>query len=194
RQRDEHRAVPALGDPSDWLYRHRPRPCGRFFAHQLQHRGVDWLHERGQPPPEFCLRLHACRAGAERLRDVLPAPRAAQRGEPDHRLPAVLPGAPAAASLRPAAGTRVSDHIGTVRKSLMGWVNWTRKAAEQFGMAAAALGLDLNSTRLRAMSGETSRPPRPVPLDDALDELPLAVRLENSTPQIGRAAPPMVRR
>ena len=41
----------------------------------------------------------------------------------------------------------------------MGWINWTRKAADSFGMSVASLGLDLNATRFRAMSGETGRPP-----------------------------------
>src|SRR5688572_16104657 len=84
--------------------------------------------------------------------------------------------------------------IGPIRKSLMGWVNWTRRATESFGASAATLGLDLNSTRLRAMSGEAGRPPRPVPLDEALDELPLAVSFENRTPEVGRAALALERR
>src|SRR5262245_28397559 len=76
----------------------------------------------------------------------------------------------------------------------MGWVNWTRKAAEPFGVAVASLGLDLNATRLRVMSGDAGRPPRTVPLDDPLDELPLAVSLEARTPEIGRAALALERR
>jgi hypothetical protein len=76
----------------------------------------------------------------------------------------------------------------------MGWANWTRKAAETFGVAVAALGVDLNSTRIRAMSGEAGRPPRPMPLDDPLDELPLAVSLEQRTPEVGQAALAVERR
>jgi hypothetical protein len=76
----------------------------------------------------------------------------------------------------------------------MGWVNWTRKAAEPFGTSAAAVGLDLNSTRLRAMSGDAGRPPRAVPLDEPLDDLPLAVSLEQRTPEVGRAGLAIERR
>src|SRR5262245_9198082 len=76
----------------------------------------------------------------------------------------------------------------------MGWVNWTRKATESFGTSAAALGLDLNSTRLRAMSAEAGRPTRPVVLDEPLDELPLAASLENRSPEVGRAALGLERR
>jgi hypothetical protein len=76
----------------------------------------------------------------------------------------------------------------------MGWVNWTRKAVEPFGSSAAALGFDLNSTRLRAMSAEAGRPPRPVVLDEPLDDLPLAVSLESRAPEVGRAALGLERR
>lgn len=70
---------------------------------------------------------------------------------------------------------------------MMGWVNWTRKPSEPFALGVATLGVDLNATRLRAMTCEAGRPPRPVLLDDPLEELDLAVSLEKRTPEAGRA-------
>jgi hypothetical protein len=52
---------------------------------------------------------------------------------------------------------------------------------------ATLIGLDLNATRLRAVSGEANAPPHVLPLDGAHAELPAAISLEGRTPQIGRA-------
>src|SRR5260221_727713 len=41
----------------------------------------------------------------------------------------------------------------------MGWFNWSRKVTDEIRAGVGALGVDLNATRLRAMSSETGRPP-----------------------------------
>ncbi|MFL5340529.1 MAG: hypothetical protein ACJ8F7_10300 [Gemmataceae bacterium] len=70
----------------------------------------------------------------------------------------------------------------------MGWFNRLRKGPDEFRVGVGTLGLDVNSSRLRAVSCETGRPPRPVFLDDPHEELPLAVGLERPVPEVGRAA------
>ena len=70
----------------------------------------------------------------------------------------------------------------------MGWVKWSRKATEPFQSGTGAVGVDLNATRLRALSCDAGASPKPVLLDDPFEELPLAVSLENRTPAIGREA------
>jgi hypothetical protein len=69
----------------------------------------------------------------------------------------------------------------------MGWVNWSRKSNEPFAPSAGTLGVDLNSTRVRVVSGDSGRPARPVVLDDPNEELQLAVNLQNRAPEIGLA-------
>ena len=49
------------------------------------------------------------------------------------------------------------------------------------------LGLDLNATRVRAVSGPAGEFPLPVPLDPPALELPLVVILARSKPEIGHA-------
>lgn len=56
------------------------------------------------------------------------------------------------------------------------------------------LGFDLNSTRVRAVSGALGEFPYPVPLDPPQTDLPLMFSLEGRTPQIGAAALRLCRR
>jgi hypothetical protein len=61
------------------------------------------------------------------------------------------------------------------------------------------IGLDLNATRARALqgaahSGPFPAPPEPLPLDDRLRELPLALSLEERQPRVGRAGASLTRR
>jgi hypothetical protein len=52
----------------------------------------------------------------------------------------------------------------------------------------AAVGLDLDSSRVRAMAGEPGRPARPLLLDEPHADLPMAVFLEKRLPEPGRPA------
>jgi hypothetical protein len=54
------------------------------------------------------------------------------------------------------------------------------------------IGIDLNSSRARALAGATGLPPCLVALEE--DELPLAINLETRRPQIGRAGLAVCRR
>ena len=54
------------------------------------------------------------------------------------------------------------------------------------------IGLDLNATRVRGVSGPAEIPPRSLPLDGG--DLPLAVSLENRRPEVGRAGLALCRR
>jgi hypothetical protein len=76
----------------------------------------------------------------------------------------------------------------------MGWFNWSRKATDEIRAGVGALGVDLNASRLRAMSSETGRPPRAVLLDDPHPDLPVAVALDRGVPEVGRAAWAVARR
>lgn len=76
----------------------------------------------------------------------------------------------------------------------MGWPNWSRKNNETYSVSCGTVGLDINATRMRAMSCETGRPPRTLLLDDPHADLPLAVSLENRTAEVGRAALALERR
>ncbi len=49
------------------------------------------------------------------------------------------------------------------------------------------LGLDLNATRARAVSGPVGDFPLPVPLDPPAGDLPLYISLERSAPEVGHA-------
>jgi hypothetical protein len=73
----------------------------------------------------------------------------------------------------------------------MRWGTWARKPAEA---ASAALGLDLNAGRARAVAGPPSgAAPHVVPLDSNSADLPLLISLENRTPVLGSAAYEFVR-
>lgn len=76
----------------------------------------------------------------------------------------------------------------------MGWPNWSRKNQDAYTVSCGTVGLDLNSTRMRAMCSETGRPPRALPLDDPHADLPLAISLENRSPELGHAALALERR
>lgn len=76
----------------------------------------------------------------------------------------------------------------------MGWPSWSRKNSDSFTVSSGTVGLDVNATRLRAMSCETGRPPRSLLLDEPHADLPLAVSLENRHPEVGRAALGLERR
>src|SRR5262245_13135045 len=56
------------------------------------------------------------------------------------------------------------------------------------------VGLDLNSTRARAVHGPASGPPGPLALEDDHAERPLALSLEGRTPEAGRAAAAVCRK
>jgi len=66
----------------------------------------------------------------------------------------------------------------------MAWGTWSRK---QVADGAAVAGLDLNAGRARAALAAPGLPARPVLLGDADEEIPLAVGLENRTPEVGPA-------
>jgi len=76
----------------------------------------------------------------------------------------------------------------------MRWFNWSRKESDEFRVGVGTLGLDVNASRLRAVSSEPGRPPRTVLLDEPHEELPLAVSLEGPVPEVGRAALGLIRR
>jgi hypothetical protein len=74
----------------------------------------------------------------------------------------------------------------------MGWTGWVRKSGPDPGVV---VGLDLTSARARAVVGPTTDlPPRLVPLDDDLPDLPLAISLEERTALVGREGASLVRR
>jgi hypothetical protein len=56
------------------------------------------------------------------------------------------------------------------------------------------IGLDLNSTRVRAVMGPGEVPPRALPLDGQDSDLPMAVSLENRRPEVGKAGLALCRR
>lgn len=56
------------------------------------------------------------------------------------------------------------------------------------------VGLDLNASRARAVSGPPGASPRPVPLDGKGRELPLLVSLEGRRPEVGAVAMPLCRK
>ncbi len=69
----------------------------------------------------------------------------------------------------------------------MRWVNWSRKSNVPFAAAAGSMGFDLNSTRVRIVTGEPGRTVRTAVLDEPAEELQLAVSLANRSPEIGLA-------
>jgi hypothetical protein len=76
----------------------------------------------------------------------------------------------------------------------MAWTNWSRKPAAA-AESRAAVGLDLNAGRARAVAGPAAGvTPRVLPLDDPHPDLPLAVSLEHRSPEVGRAGLDLVRR
>jgi len=56
------------------------------------------------------------------------------------------------------------------------------------------IGLDLNSTRVRAVMGPGEVPPRALSLDGQDSDLPMAVSLENRRPEVGKAGLALCRR
>src|SRR5262245_59518995 len=72
------------------------------------------------------------------------------------------------------------------REAAMGWGNWTRRRLE-VATAREPLGVDLNAGRARAAHGKPGRN-KLFFLDDPEPDLPLAISLENRTPEIGRSA------
>src|SRR5262245_52125770 len=68
----------------------------------------------------------------------------------------------------------------------MGWVNWSRKPAQDAkGEPVRLIGIDLNAGRARA-AAERSAKNRLILLDDPQPELPLAISLERRTAEAGR--------
>ncbi len=76
----------------------------------------------------------------------------------------------------------------------MRWVNWSRKSNEPFAAAAGSMGFDLNSTRIRIITGEPGKTVRPIVLDEPMEELQLAVNLANRNPEIGSTGRAIERR
>ncbi len=76
----------------------------------------------------------------------------------------------------------------------MGWTNWSRKVAEPVRGTDSLMGLDLNSTRLRVMTGDGQRVAHSVILDDPHEEFPLAVAFSGRTSEWGHAAQAVERR
>jgi hypothetical protein len=75
----------------------------------------------------------------------------------------------------------------------MAWRTWSRNKPD--ASAGAVVGLDLNATRARAAYGPAAgASPRGLMLDDPHPELPLAVSLENRSPEVGRAGLGLVRK
>jgi hypothetical protein len=73
----------------------------------------------------------------------------------------------------------------------MAWGTWSRKPAE---VATAAIGLDLNPGRARAVAGPPSgAAPHAIPLDDEYADLPLIINLESRTPAVGYPGYELVR-
>jgi hypothetical protein len=65
----------------------------------------------------------------------------------------------------------------------MGWGGWTRKPA---AVVTSAIGLDVNSTRVRAVVGPSwEGVPTVLPLAALDDELPLAISCQDRTPTVG---------
>lgn len=76
----------------------------------------------------------------------------------------------------------------------MGWTSWSRKAAEPPRGSDSWVGLDLNSSRLRMMTGDGQRIARPVMLDEPHEEFPLAAAFPGKNPEWGHAALAVERR
>jgi FHA domain len=58
----------------------------------------------------------------------------------------------------------------------------------------ALIGLDLNSSRVRALAGPPGRAPERLPLDAGHEELPLALSLQGRYPEVGRPGLALCRR
>jgi hypothetical protein len=76
----------------------------------------------------------------------------------------------------------------------MAWVNWSRKPELAPEDRWGRVGLDLNTSRVRAVILQPGRPARRLPLDGAHEELPLALSLERRQPEVGRAGLALRRR
>jgi hypothetical protein len=55
------------------------------------------------------------------------------------------------------------------------------------------IGLDVNATRIVALSGPEGAPPRPLPLGDETDELPTFVSLQGRQPAVGKSGTAILR-
>src|SRR4051812_25797355 len=75
-------------------------------------------------------------------------------------------------------------------------MTWSRspKKSNHRSPCMNVVGLDLNSTRARAVHGPAGGKPRPIALDGAQSELPLALSLEGRQPEVGRAGLALCRR
>jgi hypothetical protein len=74
----------------------------------------------------------------------------------------------------------------------MGWPRnpLTAKRAE---VAPVLAGIDVNTTRVRAVQGPAQTAPRALPLEEARDELPMVLSLEGRHPEVGRAGAALCR-
>src|SRR5690606_22339712 len=91
--------------------------------------------------------------------------------------------------LSPYPDESLSGHRGVN----MAWGNWFRGSGGESRGAAHLVGLDLNSSRARAVAERPGRP-RAVLLEDPHEELPLAISLEKRQPEVGRAGANLCRR
>ena len=74
-------------------------------------------------------------------------------------------------------------------------MGWPRNplAAKKPEASPVLAGLDVNTTRVRAVQGPPQLAPRALALDEARDELPMILSLEGRHPQVGRAGAALCR-
>jgi len=74
-------------------------------------------------------------------------------------------------------------------------MGWPRKplTARKAEVAPVLAGIDVNTTRVRAVQGPAQAPPRALPLEDAHEDLPMVLSLEGRHPEVGRAGAALCR-
>jgi hypothetical protein len=72
---------------------------------------------------------------------------------------------------------------------------WPRRplTAKKAEIAPVLAGIDVNTTRVRAVQGPARAEPQAVPLEDAREELPMVLSLEGRHPAVGRAGAALCR-
>ncbi|HLN33348.1 MAG TPA: hypothetical protein VK395_36810 [Gemmataceae bacterium] len=75
-------------------------------------------------------------------------------------------------------------------------MGWARKVLPAKGAASIPIlvGIDVDATRARAVHGPGRQTPRPLPLDDPREDLPMVLSLEGRRPELGRAGASLCRR
>ncbi len=73
---------------------------------------------------------------------------------------------------------------------------WARKLQTAANTAPEAIlvGIDIDATRARAVHGPGQQSPRPLPLEDEHEELPMVLSLEGRRPELGRVGANLCRR